>query len=322
LFIGHRTHLSKSLLTLVYASILSATLGLSTSEASATCQSAGACNSSTNVNSTLSFDHYSNSTVANSPALSFNQFSNSTLSFNQFSNSTLSFNQFSNSTSVAENDTNQTLVPKTLFHFLFEEENNTNTENTTSDLLQLQGNQYITENSSSTNLKSFTISAWAKPDYSQGSPIFTIISDERAFALAINNNIPPLKVATFSVFDGIRWITVQSTSTIPEQWTHLAATFNGTSIGLYVNGKLEGTSPIPGIPTLVSGDLTTKTMQNLTSNGNITIGASYEKVRLQSRNLFSGEISNVNLYGLVLTHDQINQIYNSTKPEDSVIYSH
>jgi Concanavalin A-like lectin/glucanases superfamily len=213
----------------------------------------------------------------------------------------------------------------TLFQFLATETNNTktgNTQNETSDALQLQGNQYLTENSSITSLKSLTISAWVKPDYSQGSPIFTIISDEKAFVLAINNNIPPLKIATFSVFDGIKWITVQSTGTIPEQWTHLAATFNDTSIGIYVNGNLEGTSPIAGIPTLVDGELTTKTMQNLTSNANITIGASYEKVRQQASSLFSGEISNVNLYGSVLTHDQINQIYNSTKPEDNVAYSH
>ena len=319
---------------LAYASILSLAIGLSTNDASAMCQS-GACNNGTN--STLSFNQFSNSTM------SFNQFSNSTLSFSQFSNSTLSFNQFSNSTDAAENgtlvlseqldihdtvnvnDTNKTLVPMTLFQFLSGETNNTqtgNVKNTTSDALQLQGDQYLTENSSSTNLKSLTISAWVKPDYSKGSPIFTVVSDENAFTLAIDNNMPPLKKATFSVFDGIKWTTVQSTSTIPEQWTNLVATFNGSSIGIYVNGNLEGTSLIAGIPTLVDGDLTTKTMQNLTSNANITLGAYYEKVRLHTRNLFSGEISNVNLYGSVLTHDQIDQIYNSTKPEESLAYSH
>ena len=311
---------------LLYASILTAAIGLSAGEASAMCQSPEACNNGTNSNSTLSF----------------NQFSNSTLSFNQFSNSTLSFNQFSNSTGMAENgtlvlseqlgindtvnvnDTNKTPVPMTLFQFLASETNNTktgNAKNTTSNSLQLQGSQYVTENASSTNLKSLTVSAWVKPDYSKGSPIFTVISDENAFVLAVNSNMPPLKIATFSVFDGIKWTTVQSKSTIPEQWTHLAATFNGTSIGIYVNGNLEGTSPVAGIPTLVNGDLTIKPMQNLTSNANITLGAYYDKVRLNTRNLFSGEISNVNLYGSVLTHDQINQIYNSTKPEDNVRYS-
>lgn len=311
---------------LLYASILTVALGLSASEASAMCQSSGACNNGTNSNSTLSF----------------NQFSNSTISFNQFSNSTLSFNQFSNSTGIAENgtlvlseqlgindtvnvnDTNKTPVPMTLFQFLSGETNNTktgNAKNTTSNSLQLQGNQYVTENASSTNLKSLTVSAWIKPDYSKGSPVFTVISDENAFVLAVNSNMPPLKIATFSVFDGIKWTTVQSKSTIPEQWTNLAATFNGTSIGIYVNGNLEGTSPVAGIPTLVNGDLTIKPMQNLTSNANITLGAYYDKVRLDTRNLFSGEISSVNLYESVLTHDQINQIYNSTKPEDNVTYS-
>ena len=289
---------------LLYASIISVTLGLSTSEASAMCQSSGACNNSTNTNSTLSFNQFSNSTSAAE---------NSAIVLSE---------QLVINDTVTVNDTNQTLVPMESFRFLSNETNNVETKNTASDSLQLQGNQYLTESSSATNLKSLTISTWVQPDYSQGSPIFTIISDENAFVLAINNNVPPTKIATFSVFDGIKWTTVQSTSTIPERWTNLAATFNGTSIGIYVNGKLEGTSAIAGIPTLVNGDLTTKTIQNLTSNANITIGASYEKVRLQTRNLFSGEISSVNLYGLALTHDKINQIYNSTKPEDNVVYSH
>ncbi|MGB9003523.1 MAG: LamG domain-containing protein [Nitrosotalea sp.] len=166
-----------------------------------------------------------------------------------------------------------------------------------------------------TNLRNLTVSAWIKPDYSQGASVLTVVSKDNAFTLAVNDNMPPAKMAIFSVFDGIKWTTVQSYSIIPERWTHLTATFNGTSIKLYVNSNLEGTTPILGIPTITaSGYLETKTVQNLTSNSAAVIGGYHDSVSSQTSHLFSGEISNVSLYDSLLTQTQINQIYTSTKP--------
>src|SRR5207245_1296805 len=139
--------------------------------------------------------------------------------------------------------------------------------------LKLTGSGYLTQNVNSTkNLSALTLSAWIKPDYSQGSPQFTVISKESTFLLAVNNVIPPTKRAIFSVFDGIKWQTVESSSSIPEEWTHLAATFNDSSIVIYVNGKLESSLQTSGVPTLaVNGTLTTKTVDSLSSYADIII---------------------------------------------------
>jgi len=90
-------------------------------------------------------------------------------------------------------------------------------------------------------LKSFTASVWVKPDYTDGSAVFSVIGESNSFQLSINNNIKPEKIATFEVYDGIKWHTVQSTSQIDEKWTHLAATFSNNSIQIYVDGVLENT---------------------------------------------------------------------------------
>ena len=278
----------------------------------------------------------SNSTGSNTTGLSFNQFSNATqvvsnstgsnntsLSFNQFSNATqivinstgsnttsLSFNQFSNATSV--NDTepipskswNFTDVKTTIEQTL---DNNTG--------LNLDGNKFLKENIASTqNLTALTLSAWVKPDYSQGSPQFTIISKENSFILGINNNIQPSKKAVFSVFDGIKWNTVTSNSTIPENWTHIAATYDGSSIGIYVNGTQESKIPLVGVSKIsITGKIENQTIGLLSSNSDVVIGAYVNGIRDNTNNLFSGSIQDVKLYGSLLSSYQINQLYLSDK---------
>ena len=177
--------------------------------------------------------------------------------------------------------------------------------------LNLVGAGYVvTKNNSTRNLSALTISAWVKPDYSQGSPIFTIVSKENQFVLSINNVIPPVHTATFSIFDGIKWQTVNSTVLIGENWTHLAATFNGTTIGIYVNGTLRSTLAITGVPTIaVNGTLTTKTVDQLSSNSDIVVGASLNSLRQVAINQFSGSIENVNLYDSQLSPFDIAKMY-------------
>jgi hypothetical protein len=178
--------------------------------------------------------------------------------------------------------------------------------------LKLTGEGYLQQNLNSTRtISALTLSAWVKPDYSQGSPQFTVISKENAFVLAINNNLPPSKIAIFSVFDGIKWQTVNSTIPISENWTHLAATFNGTTISIYVNGTLQSTLVLSGTPSInVNGKITSKTVDELSANTDTIIGASYSTTRESARNLFSGSIEEVNLYDSFLSSSQIAQIYN------------
>src|SRR5579872_5071979 len=315
-------------------------------------------NSTATSDSTLSFDNFSNATsVSNksSPTLSFNQFSNATspssptLSFNNFSNatsvssksnSTLSFNQFSNATSSSGIPSGiPSGTPSTTNSWQFTQSTlnsnsvgDTQLDNSTgTPSLQLDGNGYLKQNLTSTaNLSALTLSAWVKPDYSQGSSQFTVISKGDTFTLGVNNNMPPAKKAFFSIFDGIRWDTVTSNSAIPEDWTDIAATFNGSTIALYVNGKLESSQQISGVPTVaLNGQLTTKTVDNLSSNADVLVGA-YLGPRGTPSNLFSGLIEDVKLYGSLSSPSQIAQMYqgnplsqinnvvpNSTKPANT-----
>ena len=132
---------------------------------------------------------------------------------------------------------------------------------TNGNSLQLQGNGYLTSNLTQTKiLKNFTISAWVKPDYSQGSPVFTVVSKENEFSLTINNNINPRGVATFGVYDGIKWTTVNSTIQLNQTWNHLVSTYDGSSISIYVNGTLQSKTPIKSTLVLADdGDLIPKT---------------------------------------------------------------
>ncbi|MGI0060777.1 MAG: LamG-like jellyroll fold domain-containing protein, partial [Nitrosotalea sp.] len=135
-------------------------------------------------------------------------------------------------------------------------------------------------------------------------------SKANQFTLSINNIIPPVHTVTFSIFDGIKWQTVNSTVLIGEKWTHLAATFNGTMIGIYVNGTLQSTLAITGVPTIaVNGTLTTKTVDQLSSNSDIVMGASLNSLRQVAANQFSGSIENVNLYDSQLSPSDITKMY-------------
>ncbi|MGI0059670.1 MAG: LamG domain-containing protein, partial [Nitrosotalea sp.] len=184
---------------------------------------------------------------------------------------------------------------------------------TTNNTLQLQGTGYLAQKINATNnIQQLTLSAWVKPDYSQGSPQFTIISKEDTFMLTINNNIPPTKIATFSVFDGIRWQTVQSTSVIPEQWTHIAATFDPSSISIYVNGTKESTVPVSGVSSIaINGKIVNKTIDQLSSDSDVVIGASIDTTSQSSSSQFSGLIKDVSMYNSVLSESQIQQLYAS-----------
>jgi len=181
-------------------------------------------------------------------------------------------------------------------------------------LAELDGdNDYVetTATDSTTSISEMAISAWVKPDYTSGSPEVTVVSKGESFVLSINNNIPPEKVAKFSVFDGIQWTTVQSSSTIPEEWTHLTASFNKTGIEIYVNGVLEGNSLLEGVFQVSSnGKIESKTVAEITSLNDIIIGASVtSNSKSAPYNMFSGLIEGVQFYDIEQNPIEISQIY-------------
>ncbi|QLH02143.1 hypothetical protein C5F47_00340 [Nitrosopumilus cobalaminigenes] len=190
----------------------------------------------------------------------------------------------------------------------------TDETNSNQTSVSLNGNDdYIQfSNSTVTDVVSeLTISGWVNPDYSQGSQEFTVISKENQFALSINNIITPEQIAKFSIFDGISWSSVESSEQIGENWTHLAATFNGTQIQIYVNGKLSASQTLPGQVTLVNGSLTTASIETISSDSDILIGGYLysSKGNGTVSNEFAGQIDNISLYDEQLNEEQISSIY-------------
>ena len=167
-----------------------------------------------------------------------------------------------------------------------------------------------------------TVTAWVKPDYSSGSKEFTVLSKDKSFALTITNNFLSENTAKFSVFDGIKWTTIESTSIITENWSFLSSTFDGDAIAMFVNGTREATKEVVGVPTLTTnGKLETTTVENLTSEEDIVIGATITTKNEEPKpsNQFSGEIDDVSLYDYVLNDEQILAMYEQTKDTYAVI---
>jgi len=158
----------------------------------------------------------------------------------------------------------------------------------------------------------FTVSAWVKPDYSDGSSEFTVVSKENAFVLSINKLVSPEKVAKFSIYDGIKWHTVESTLQIPENWAHLAATFGNSEIKIYVNGKLESTlSDIEVMSLDARGNIVMGPVSMISSNGEIIAGAYtfYRNNQLNVINQFSGDYYDIDLFAFVADQKQIDELY-------------
>ena len=142
----------------------------------------------------------------------------------------------------------------------------------------------------------FTAAAWINPDYDKGSPSFTILEKPGVFQLTINNYVEPRHVVQFSIFDGIKWHTIKSFSTIEEEWTHVAGVLEDSSISLYIDGKLEAMYHLGGTISLNSKGMIEKIpMQIKTSPEPINIGV--QKIikldEIKTSNYFSGIIDDV-----------------------------
>ena len=164
-------------------------------------------------------------------------------------------------------------------------------------LIELNGHEYATEEIQTMNsVSEFTLSAWVKPDYSKGSSEFTIIGKEKAFTLTIYNNKIPEKTVRFSVFDGFKWTTIESSSTVEEVWTHIAAKFYGNVISLYINGDLEAAIQLEGVPTLNSyGYIEPQPIEGIYSESMILYGAhqTTKSGEVSTKGYFSGLIDEI-----------------------------
>ena len=190
-------------------------------------------------------------------------------------------------------------------------------EPTSAKIITLNGQEYETEDIQTMNAVSeFTLSAWVKPDYSKGSSEFTIISKDKAFKLTINNNQIPEKVVRFSIFDGVKWTTIESSSTVDEQWTHISAKFEEHVLSLYINGSLEAATQMEGIPTLNSyGFLEPQPIEGIYSESMIFYGAqrTIKNSDVSTHGFFSGSIDEIVVADHGIAYKEILELCNESQ---------
>ncbi|WP_148550683.1 LamG domain-containing protein [Candidatus Nitrosotenuis cloacae] len=176
---------------------------------------------------------------------------------------------------------------------------------------------FIRSNGTQTaNMTGLSITAWINPDYSNAASSMTIISKENAFELTLNNNLIPQRTAIFSVFDGIRWHQVQTITQIGENWSHIAATFNGTNIAIYTNGTISSTTKTTNTISLNDAGIIQQAVPEISnSESDVVIGATLDTRAIDAaENAFSGSIDQVQIYDKYLTAEQVMQIYIQTLP--------
>lgn len=144
-----------------------------------------------------------------------------------------------------------------------------------------------------------TITAWVRPEQTATQYIVKkaedIITDGYELSLASTGK-PFFRLNRATSADTYR---VNAPTTIPANgttWTHLAATYDGNTMRLYVNGQQVSTTPGP--TTIGTNDLP------------LTIGAEPPSFRH-----FQGTIDEVQLHNQALTTSEIQAIYTNTAPE-------
>ncbi|MCH8860818.1 MAG: LamG domain-containing protein [Thaumarchaeota archaeon] len=155
-------------------------------------------------------------------------------------------------------------------------------------------------------LKHFTLSAWVKPNFNEGSQIFTIVSKEKSFNLGINKLDLPNNLAKISIFDGIKWNTLKSTSQIKEEWTHIAATFDGIQLTLFVDGVEQSS-------------LFFYQEVGYSKPGSDVIVGAYSYVSRSEEHIvekFAGQIDAIKIFDSALSVSQINDLYNINRASD------
>ncbi|MCH8324931.1 MAG: LamG domain-containing protein [Thaumarchaeota archaeon] len=152
----------------------------------------------------------------------------------------------------------------------------------------------------SKEISGFTVSVWTKPNYQSGSPKFSIISMKNTFELSINNNLEPEKIAMFSIFDGIKWQSIQSKSLVNEEWTHIAATFSDSSISIFINGNKENTLDNLKTISIDDGQYVISSLTSISVESDILVGA-FENSEVDSfRSYYSGLIDSVVVFDSAL----------------------
>jgi hypothetical protein len=149
-----------------------------------------------------------------------------------------------------------------------------------------------------------TVEAWVKIRSFRGALPHGMVSkyggsylNQASFDFSVEQTThqPYFIVATTN---GAAGVVISSTTITPNQWAHIAGTYDGSTVKIYVNGQLEGTTPwnqpiFPGNNPLVIGcDL---------QNGSVPYA------------FFDGLIDEVGLFNRALSASEIHAIYTEQK---------
>jgi hypothetical protein len=145
-----------------------------------------------------------------------------------------------------------------------------------------------------------TLEAWVKPTALTGwrSVMMKETADGLTYALYANDNDPKpatyVRIAGHSLSDGSGGPGLLALNT----WTHLAATYDGVNVRIFVNGVEAGVTPVTG--------------SMLTSNLPLRIGGN-----AVWGEYFQGVIDEVRIYNRALSTDEISTDINT--PVDSIV---
>ncbi len=154
------------------------------------------------------------------------------------------------------------------------------------------------------NRSPYTLEAWVYPTRNPGANNWTGIFDREDSSIGSRDgyNIYFLGSAgTNTFFTTERFVAgsaVAPSVTLDQSvsvnnWSHIVATYDGTTLSLYRNGSLVGTPA--------------------TSTGNITNTSKSLTIGVRGGNYFGGRISNAKVYNKALTAAEIQQNFNALK---------
>jgi hypothetical protein len=146
---------------------------------------------------------------------------------------------------------------------------------------------------------SFTLEAWVKPS-AIGGYRTVVLKEGTGFAPyeLYASSDTPVPAAFFTTTSGVRSVT-GTTALVTNGWTHLAATYDGVNLRLYVNGSPRSVAR--------SGSLRT-------SNGPLRIGGN----QVWGGEFFAGAIDEVRVYNRALSTAEISADMNGTPPPTPV----